>query len=188
MDITGNKVVLRAIEEQDKEMFVDLIKDPQTAKATKGYSQPVSYDRQIRWFRSKTDSVNGVHRIIADREDPHAGLGIIILSIVDQEARSARICLKLMRAFRQKGYGEDAVAALVSYAFQELKLNHIYSHILEYNQASRRLFEKCGFQQEAVQKSRVNEDGRSRNVYVYGISCPLRLSKNGNPSMASRMS
>ena len=29
MDITGHKVILRAIEEQDKELLLDLIKDPE---------------------------------------------------------------------------------------------------------------------------------------------------------------
>ena len=52
MDITGNKVILRAIEEQDKELLLDLIKDPEISKVTRGYSRPVSYEHQLRWFRS----------------------------------------------------------------------------------------------------------------------------------------
>ena len=43
MDITGHKVILRAIEEQDKELLLDLIKDPEISKVTRGYSRPVSY-------------------------------------------------------------------------------------------------------------------------------------------------
>lgn len=169
MDITGHKVILRAIEEQDKELLLDLIKDSEISKVTRGYSRPVSYEHQLRWFRSPPDPVNGVHSIIADREAPRVGLGIIILSNMDPIAGTARISIKLKRSVRQKGYGEDAVTALVSYAFQKLGLNHIYSNILEYNQASRRLFEKCGFNQESVHESRTGA-GHSRNVYLYGIS------------------
>lgn len=173
MNITGNKVVLRAMEEQDKEMLLDLIKDPEISKVTGGYSRPMSYEHQIRWFRSGSDTVNGVHSIIADRREPRVSLGIISLSNVDPIAGTARIFIKLRKADRQKGYGEDAVTALVSYAFRELKLNHIYSNILEYNQASRRLFEKCGFKQEAVRETRGFQNGHSRNVYLYGIGCPF---------------
>jgi len=169
MDIMGNKVILRGMEGQDNEMLLNLIKDLEVAKLTGGYSSPTSYEHQMNWFRSLPDSSTNVRRIIADREKPEIGLGIIILSNVDLKDKTAEIYIKIMKSVRNKGYGWDAVNAMVSYAFCELHLTHIYSNILEYNIASRRLFEKCGFKQESIHKSKVYKDGYYPNLYSYEI-------------------
>lgn len=168
MEITGDKVVLRSMEEQDEEMLKELIEDPKIAKVTGGYSGPVSYDHQINWFHSAAFSRGGLHGIIADKDNPRTGIGIIILSDTGREEKKAEIYIKVARAFRRKGYGRDAVAALVSYGFCELDLGFIYANILEYNTASRRLFETCGFKQEEIYKSRTDKGGCGRRVYVYG--------------------
>ena len=167
MDIAGNKVLLRAIEEQDKEMLLNLINDPEITKITGRYSN--SYDHQINWFRSISNSVDSLYHIIADKKSPQIALGIIILSHMDLNNKTAEIYIKLMKSVRKKGYGQDAVNTMVSYAFCQFQLNCIYSNILEYNTASRRLFEKCGFKQEGIHKSRINKDGHYRMVCTYTI-------------------
>lgn len=165
MGITGNKVILRAVEERDKEMLQNLMEDP--AKVLGGYSPSASWEHQMEWFLSAPKAVSGLRRIIAERQDPGNALGIIVLSNVNQEQKTAEIYIKLMKAARRKGYGEDAVTALVSYGFCELGLDRVVSNILEYNTASRRLFEKCGFTQEGVHQSRTDRDGHGRMVCVY---------------------
>lgn len=169
MDITGNRVILRTVEEQDKEMLLNLIEDPETAKVTGGYPLPASYDHQITWFRSMADSAGSLYRIIADRENPQNGLGIIILSHEDSENETGEIYIKLMKSIRGMGYGQDSVNTLVDYAFREMGIVHIYSNILEDNMPSRRLFEKCGFKQEDMRKSSIYKEGYYRNVCVYGV-------------------
>ncbi|MEY8336467.1 GNAT family protein [Lachnospiraceae bacterium 62-35] len=169
MNIAGNKVILRAMEEQDRGMLLSLIQDPEIEKVTGGYTSSISYVNQMDWFCAIPDSAGNLRGIIADRESPEAGLGIVMLSHMNLENGTAEIYIKLMKSVRGKGYGGDAISALVSYAFHELRLNHIYSNILDYNTASRRLFEQCGFKQEGMHKSRVYKDGYYRNVCVYGI-------------------
>ena len=169
MDITGNKVVLRTVEEQDQEMLLNLIEDPEAAKVTGGYPLPVSYDHQIKWFRSMENSADSLYRIIAERENPRNGLGIIILSHENSECETGEIYIKLMKSVRGKGYGQDSVKALVGYAFREMGIGHIYSNILENNISSRRLFEKCGFKQEDMYKSNPEKEGYCRKVCIYGI-------------------
>lgn len=167
MDIIGNKVVLRAMEEQDREMLLNLIQDPDVTKITGGYPQPVSYERQMSWFRSVSNSSRILHRIITDKENPRIGLGIMILSNINSGNGTAKIYIKLIKSARRKGYGQDAVNTLVSYAFHELQLECIHSYILESNEASRGLFEKCGFKQEEIRTGREDNDRNSRNLYIY---------------------
>lgn len=169
MDIQGDKVILRLIEEQDQQMLQSLIHDSEIVKITKGYASYASYDHQMNWSRFLAGSGNDLHRIIAHKEARKNGLGIIILSHVDFKDGTAEIYIKLMKSARKQGYGQDAVMALVSYGFRELNLSLICSHILESNVPSRKLFEKCGFRQEGVDKSRRDKDGGGRNVCIYAI-------------------
>jgi RimJ/RimL family protein N-acetyltransferase len=169
MKIVGNRVILRTIEEQDQEMLLSLIKDPEIAKVTGGYSGPISYGHQMNWFRSLPDFPGDLRGIIADKKHPEIGLGIILLSHGNSQKGASEIYIKLRKSVRGKGYGQDAINVLVSYAFCELQLNCIYSNILEYNMASRRLFEKCGFQLEKMDKSRFEQDGNYAKVCSYKI-------------------
>lgn len=171
MEIVGKRVVLREIEEQDEEMLLNLNKMSEAAKVTGGYLGPVSYARQMDWFRSLPDCAGNVRSIIADRKRREQGLGILVLSDVDLRNGTAEIYIKLMKSARGKGYGEESVKAVVSYGFRELKLKHIYANILESNMVSRRLFEACGFCQESVHQSKAYKDGHYENVCCYGISC-----------------
>jgi RimJ/RimL family protein N-acetyltransferase len=49
------------------------------------------------------------------------------------------------RDYWDKGYGGDAVTALVSFVFRRNNLNRIYLHTLEENARAQKCFEKCGF-------------------------------------------
>ena len=122
MEIRGNKVILRTMEEQDQEMLLGLIQDQEITRVTGGYSSPSSYEPQIQWPCSWEDSADSLRSIIADKENPEIGLGIILLSHVDPQNGIAELSIKLGKSVRGMGYGQDAVNILVSYGFRELGL------------------------------------------------------------------
>ena len=169
MEIAGNKVVLRPVEEQDREMLMNLIADPEIVKVTGGYFSTSSGDLQMNWLRAISNSPESLYEVIADRDNPRMALGIIILSHDKEERGKGELYIKLMNSARKKGYGEDAVNTLVSHAFCEQGINCIYSNVLEDNTASRRLFEKCHFKQEGVYKSSICKNGYYKNVCIYRI-------------------
>lgn len=180
MEIMGEMVVLRTMEDQDKRMLLDLIEDPKIVRVTGGYHLSLSYRHQIWRFYAGSDRTGSLYRIIADREDPQNGMGIVVLSHVDREEKSAQIHIKLMESCQGKGYGPDAIEALVAYGFKSLQLDHIYADILEENRASRRSFEKCGFVQQGMRRGRGGAKGQDRNVCVYGIDGPLLRHTRGS--------
>ena len=169
MKMIGKKVVLRDAGMQDHELLQSLIYDPEIVKVTGGYGNAGLWT--LRSGRSGYGPVasGGLRKIIADQEEEQTGIGMILLSHVDAENKTAEVYIKLLRAARGRGYGRDAVSVLVSCAFRELGLDHIYASILEYNTASRRLFESCGFQWEHTRKTRADQEGRCKNVCRYSI-------------------
>lgn len=156
---------------QDRMMLQDLVQDPDIVKVTGGYGSAAPRARWRGGFRPflAPDTPGILRRVIADRETPEKGLGIVMLTHMDSGDGTAEVYIKLSGSARGRGYGRDAVDALVSHAFQEMGLNQIRSSVLEHNTASRKLFEACGFWQENEHKGGADRDGQCRMVCSYVI-------------------
>ncbi|MBQ3133419.1 MAG: GNAT family N-acetyltransferase [Clostridia bacterium] len=167
MNIIGERVVLRALEEQDNEMLLSLINDPEIECMIGGSSAPISAEEQAAWFAALRERPDVIRCAIADKADPHTAVGTVILTDIDMKNGVAQIHVKL--AVRGAGYGTDAVKTMVKYAFEERRLQCVYAAVLAYNNASRRLFEKCGFKQEGVFRNRIFKQGQYVDEYVYSV-------------------
>lgn len=166
MNVFGEKVILRAIEPADKALLLEMINDPETEKMLGGGSFPVSDAGQAKWIADQTGRTDVLRCIVADKGTPDEGIGTIILSDIDNRNGVAQIHLKLNKAGRGKGYGTDAVKAMVRYAFDQMRLHCVYAQVLEYNMASQKVFQKCGFHREGCLRARAYKDG----AYVCAIS------------------
>ncbi|MEL7149929.1 MAG: GNAT family protein [Pseudomonadota bacterium] len=67
----------------------------------------------------------------------------------------------------RRGYMQEALTAVVHYAFEVLDLSRIESACLPENAASRALLEKCGYKYEGVAQSYLQINGRWRNHVLY---------------------
>ena len=167
MLIYGEQILLRAVEEADNIMLLSLINDPDTEMMLGGSSWPVSEAEQLKWFEHQERSRDVLRCIVALQENEKA-IGTIILSDIDQKNATGHIHIKMSKdGGRGKGYGTDAVNTMVQYAFEELRLNCIYANILSYNEASIKLFERCGFKRDGVLRQRVFKKGRFVDMLAY---------------------
>lgn len=78
----------------------------------------------------------------------------------DVYSKSAELGYFIGEPFWNKGITTRAVKLICDYGFKELDVVRIYSGIFEYNPASQRVLEKCGFEKEAVSKSAVCKKGK----------------------------
>lgn len=168
MNIYGEKILLRALEERDNGLLRELMNDPDTEKMVCGASWPVSESDQQRWFANLKSTSQMLRTIIELRETGEA-VGTLILSDIDYRNGTAELHIKLASQGRGKGCGTDCVRTAASYAFRELRLNCVYANILEYNTASQKLFEKCGFRKDGVLRARVYKDGAYHDVIDYSL-------------------
>lgn len=167
MLIKGNKVLLRAIELTDADVLQSMINDEEIEQMMLGYSFPVAHHQQLKWIENLSNEKN-VLRAMVDVDG--VAIGTVILSDIDMKNGTAEIHIKLARASeRGKGYGTDAIMTVVSYAFNELRLNCIICRIREDNIASQRMVEKCGFIKEGCLRSRLYRDGRYYDFYEYSV-------------------
>ena len=167
MNIQGKNVVLRAISMKDANLLMELINDAETEKMLGGSSFPVSLEGQEKWISAQTGRIDVLRCIVALKENEE-GIGTVILSDIDTKNGVAQVHIKMdKQRGRGKGYGSDALNTIVNYAFGEMRLNCIYADVLEYNNVSQKLFEKCGFHRDGVLRSRVFKGGRYINVVSY---------------------
>lgn len=167
MVICGEKIKLRAIEAEDNTILLEMMNGPDIEHMIGGYSWPGSMADQMKWFSKLENNSSTLRCIIATNENNKA-IGTLILNEIDMKNGTGHIHIKISNSSeRGKGYGTDVINTVVKYAFSELRLNCIFANILSYNNASIRLFEKCGFKQDGLLRSRVFKQGKYIDLCYY---------------------
>ena len=170
MNIKGNIVTLRAIEEDDLELLKEMVNDPEIEKMVGGYSFPTSKTQQKLWFDSLSIDLHNLRLIIEIEEIGSIGLANVVN--IDWKNRSAFHGIKIAsNNNRSKGIGTDAVMAIMKYVFEELQLNRLESSIIEYNEASKKLYcDKCGWKIEGIKRKSVFKGNKYNDELVISIA------------------
>lgn len=165
MILQDDVVLLRAIEEKDAEVLMDLINDPEIENSVYGWSYPVSLSEQKKWIANLSNGSSVRYAIDYDQQT----VGMAIISSVDMKNRSANMNIKLVKAARGKGIATHAVALMVRYCFEELNLHCLTANVIERNIGSRKLWEKFGFLQDGLLRDRVFKNGQYHNVVSFSL-------------------
>jgi RimJ/RimL family protein N-acetyltransferase len=72
-------------------------------------------------------------------------------------------------ASRGKGIATTALRLALDYAFRVENLERIYTHVLGFNEPSKRLMERVGLVHEAVLRRHMEHHGERHDVHVYGM-------------------
>ena len=83
--------------------------------------------------------------------------------------RSAQFGYWLGEGYWGRGIMTAAVKAVVPYAMERFRLVRLESPVFEWNPASMRVLEKCGFTREAVLRSSVAKDGQIIDSVLYAF-------------------
>lgn len=169
MNIVYKDIKLRAIEESDLELLLEMINDSEIEKMTGGGGLPVSSIQQRKWFESIQARNNEVRLMIETEQ--YGTIGIISLTAIDFKNRTSEFHYKLATSVNLKGhgYGTKALISIINYAFNYLNLNCIYSNNIEYNYVTEHIKEKLGFKKEGTLRQRVYKNGKYHNIHVWSI-------------------
>ena len=87
----------------------------------------------------------------------------------DVYRKSAELGYLLFEPWWNKGIMTEAVRLMADYGFQKLELMRIYACIYDYNAASQRVLEKCGFVREGISRSAVFKNGAYHDEIRYAL-------------------
>ena len=169
MNIYGDRVILRGVEESDIEMLRDMMNDPDTEHMTVGHHFPQSKAAQAQWFAHFSNDEKNQRWIIEVRESGEA-IGLIAITDIDWKSRDATYGIKLKaNGPRGKGYASDSELAMMRFVFEEMGLHRLSSSVLAYNAASIRMTENCGAKREGLKRKAVFKGGKWHDLILYGV-------------------
>ncbi|MEO1536593.1 MAG: GNAT family protein [Pseudomonadota bacterium] len=122
---------------------------------------------RVYWANRSIAQGTAVPLFLVRRED-NCVIGAITLDNIRRgPSQAGTIGYWIGAEFARQGFMQEALAAVVHYAFEVLDLSRIESACLPENAASRALLEKCGYKYEGVAQSYLQINGRWRNHVLY---------------------
>lgn len=172
LDLTGQKVRLRPLEERDLAALIEAYRDLDLQLTTDGDALPMS-DIQVRAFWSDIMTDPGADlRYFAIEALSEAGhmVGACSLQHIDLRNRHAELSIFMIaRDVRGMGYGTEAVRLLLRYGFDALRLDKVYLGVYDFNEGGIRAYEKNGFRYEGRHRQMLHYDGRAWDEWFMGI-------------------
>jgi ribosomal-protein-alanine N-acetyltransferase len=157
MDLVSGNIRLRRFRESDAPRMAELANNPKIGRNLRdGFPYPYTVkdaEGFIKQFMS--------HQSFFAIEYNGEYVGNISLSPHDNVYRkTAEIGYFLGEPYWNKGIMTTAVNLITAYGFQELGLARIHTGIYEYNPASQRVLEKCGYCKEGIFRKNIFKDNQ----------------------------
>ena len=168
--IEASRIRLRWISDKDTDAFYAIYSNPEVMRY---WSTPPLADREAAANLVKKIQEDWKRRLIlkwgiALRTDDQL-IGSITLFNLDFNHRRAEIGYALGREFWGQGYMNEALIALLKYAFEDLNLHRIEADVDPRNTASIKTVERLGFQREGYLRERWQINGEIQDAYFYGL-------------------
>jgi RimJ/RimL family protein N-acetyltransferase len=159
--LVGERVRLRGLREDELPTLARWEMDPGRMTTGSNWvvppSEAAARERIAKWCANDKDDLGFA---IETLDDPPIQVGSIGLWGARPKDRHATIGMGLGREHIGRGYGTDAVCAIVDYAFREMGLHRIQLEVAPFNPAGIRAYEKAGFVEEGRRRESVWHDGR----------------------------
>lgn len=169
MILENGCVKLRAIEERDFDILYNMMQSPEIEKAMGHCTVPISPEQQKDWM-SKYRNTDTQIRLMIELENGKT-IGVIMLYDIDRNNGTAELGHKIMAVLedRIKGDMECAINAMLTYAFDYLRLNCIYCRTVEGNPFADKLLKKVGFVFEGTMRQRIYQGGKYLDMHSLSL-------------------
>ena len=168
-EIQTPRLLLRRLKKNDAEEIFGLRSDAQTMRYI-GKDLAVSLSDAVQFIGNINESLitnNGILWAIESKEFPGKLIGYIGHWRLIKEHYRAEVGYMLYRDYWRKGIMKEALAEVVDYGFNEMKLHSIEARINPQNLASAGLLESNGFVREAYLKEDFFYNGVFGDTAIY---------------------
>ena len=170
--IGSGRVFLRPFEASDAELYRRWRADAEPM-ALAGWHEraPLSLAQvEQRMARIAEEQGRDQYTFLICVVDDERPIGEVMLVDIDRTHGSAQLGIFIGEAAEWgKGYGTDAVQAIVGFGFAELRLERIWLNVWTENPRARRTYEKAGFVHEATLRHDRFEHGQYTSGHIMSI-------------------
>lgn len=170
MRLETDRLILRAVEEDDVPDLYPIMNDPEV---TENLLLPYPYpeERVTQWVLSGRDALQRAERYeiaVVPKDVGHA-IGVCSLYRVSWEHMSAELVYWIGKEYWGKGYITEAARRVLEYGFKELGLERICVGCFARNAASQRVIEKLGFKPEGLSRGEYKKGDERFDTLHYGM-------------------
>ena len=145
---------MKQIFESERISFVEV-----SERLAQDYLVMVNDDNDAKWFSrvhepfTEADEVAWVQASLAEKKpvfsmiEKASGEFIGNIELMDVHDGVGELGIHITAAKQDKGYGTEAVSALIEYGFERLGLKRIFLRTNPHNARAIRVYEKCGFRE-----------------------------------------
>jgi len=168
--IRTNRLILRFLDEADLSALYELFSHPEVMRywSYPAWIEPSQAKQMLvdvqEGYRTRSGLQLGIERSFDQRF-----VGVCTLFAFHVPSRRAEIGYALARPYWGLGYMNEALQALLGYAFQTLDLNRLEADIDPRNLASAKTLERLGFQKEGHLRERWIVNDEVSDTGLYGL-------------------
>jgi RimJ/RimL family protein N-acetyltransferase len=168
--IAHGSVYLRAAERDDIPLFVRWFNDYRTSR-TLGLRAPMSVAMEEQWFeRAVADQGKTGYHFVACRLADDRPIGTTGLFDLDLTNGNAGLGISIGdEDDRGRGHGTDILRALLTFAFDSLRLERVWLEVYDFNPRARRVYERVGFVDEGIARHAIFREGAYRDIHRMAI-------------------
>ncbi|QVK21583.1 GNAT family N-acetyltransferase [Mycoplasmatota bacterium] len=173
-----DRLLLRSLSIQDSDRIEELAGEYDVAKTTLNIPHPYpkgSAKEFINGVLNAEESGKVVIFAITEKTT-HDLVGIMSIQFSNIHKRG-ELAYWVGKPYWGIGYGTEAAKSILSYGFEELKLNKIYAQAFTANPGSWRVMEKIGLKYEGTLKQHVFRFGKFYDLVCYGLTSDAYLKK-----------
>ncbi|GAA5063938.1 GNAT family N-acetyltransferase [Haladaptatus pallidirubidus] len=167
----GDVVTLRPAEEDDIDFIQQCMNDSRVWRPALDIN-PMNRKQGAEFFENVISGSDTVHCLACDGGEP---MGVVSLSESqygpDETARSraAELAYWFLPEYHGQGYGSDAAARMVQYAFEDRNLRRVSAQVGSFNEGSIGLLESLGFEREGTLREAAWFRGEYHDMLYYGL-------------------
>ncbi len=176
LQLSGNKIRLRALEPQDAEFVYSCENNTSNWQVSNTIAPMSKHTIQVYIDKDQDDIyANKQLRLIIECLNTNKTVGIIDLFDIDAFNMRAGVGILIeKREDQNKGYATEALQIISTYAFDYLKLHQLHCEINATNINSKQLFVKLGFEVVGTKKQWLKTiDGWEDVLLLQKINCNL---------------
>ncbi len=166
MKLKSGNIVLRELRKSDAKRLSELANNEKISRNLRdGFPNPYT-ETDAENFLAKFTNQDPVTFFGIDYNGEYVG-NISLVPCEDIYRRSAEIGYFIGEPYWNKGIVTTAVNLITDYGFNQLGIIRIQTGVFEYNIASQRVLEKCGFVKEGVFRKSVFKQNKSWDEVRY---------------------
>jgi RimJ/RimL family protein N-acetyltransferase len=168
--LNTRRLLLRALSEEDIGAIFAIFSDQETMRYWSGPPMTTAAEAHalLAWTQHDYDAQKALRWCMIRRDD-HQFLGTCRLFDYSAQNQRAELGYVLQRDYWGQGYIQEALAAVVDYAFTVLALHRLEVDIDPRNSASIRTAARLGFVQEGHLRERWIVDGEVSDSLIMGL-------------------